>query len=467
MDDEPIGEPPDELTDIEPDLDDTDGIARANTPDLPHWYTTYLDSPQYLTDWPVDDPDPDDELERLHALPPPDPPPVIHLHAASSGPHITAEMYDRLAGDIQRRDLEDAGRIMRSYSAAELLELPRRFDWLARGFANRPTYGMCAGEKKTLKSYVTLFAAVAIAAGRPVFGHFAVDHAAPVIIYVGEGGRIPYTYRLERVADALRIDLRDLPLRCSFESPAIQSPKFRHTLNFDLEHEQPGLVIIDPFYAFHGTSSDARNLHEEGNLLSSISGPCTEANATLQVVNHFKKSGNGTGLDRITMAGGAEWVDSWWLLSHRNSPKVTDGDFELLLEIGSRQWGGTNWDLNLHLGLFNPETGQHEGTITWELAHHQTETREHDDDSRADTILELIAQDPAAYTKSEIIDRVGGHRKAARDTFAKLEDAGDIALTKAAKPDSTGRKRTRTVYVLGSGASVGGPTTSDDWSEYD
>ncbi len=61
------------------------------------------------------------------------------------------------------------------------------------------------------------FVNLAMASGEKLFGHFEVDESGPVIAYVGEGGRVPYTRRLERVAAAMGVKLADIPLFPRFD----------------------------------------------------------------------------------------------------------------------------------------------------------------------------------------------------------------------------------------------------------
>ena len=259
------------------------------------------------------------------------------------------------------------GDLFRRWSTGQLLDAPRTFNWLIRGCWTDPTYGQIAGEMKTLKSHVATFMQVAVASGSPLFGRFQVDQARPVVVYVGEGGRIAYTERLERTAQAMGVHLREIPLYATFDVAPIMSDVFRESLKRDLADLQPGLVCLDPLYAYHGITTKASDLHAEGTLLSSLSAPCIDAGSSLTIVNHFNQTGEGQGLQRITMAGSGEWVDSWMLLRHRQPADVNQGRFWLRMEIGSRRWGGTTWDLDLNLGRFDPDLGRHDGDITWAL----------------------------------------------------------------------------------------------------
>jgi AAA domain len=262
---------------------------------------------------------------------------------------------------------EPDGDLFKRWTTGQLLDAPRTFAWLIRGCWTDPTYGQIAGEMKTLKSHVSTFMQVAVASGQPLFGRFHVDTARPVIVYVGEGGRIAYTERLERTAQAMGVHLREIPLYATFDVAPLASDVFKESLRRDLADLQPALVVIDPLYAYHGTTTKASDLHAEGSLLSSVSAPCLDAGASLNIVNHFNQTGEGQGLQRITMAGSGEWVDSWILLRHRQPADVNHGRFYLRIEIGSRRWGGTTWDLDLNLGRFDPDLGRHDGDITWAL----------------------------------------------------------------------------------------------------
>ncbi len=334
-------------------------------------------------------------------------------------------------GESVTLDLPEPDDLLRAWTPAELLDADRTFRWQVRGVLVHPTYGMLAGERKTLKSYLATFVNVAVAAGVPVFGHFAVDEAAPVVAYVGEGGRVPFTRRLERVAAAMDVNLRHLPLRLSFDVAPIASEIFRETLKRDLREMEPGLVTLDPLYAYHGPATNAANLFEEGALLSSLSAPCVDAGASLLVLSHFNKTGTGRGLDRITQAGGQEWSDSWVLLSHREAPDVSGGEFHLLLEIGSRQWGGTEWDLDLNVGRFDVELGEFDGDITWDLRRHD----EGAGDSAEVKVLALVEANPGGLVKEELAKGAGGNLVNARSVVVGLEAKGVIV------PERTTRKR--------------------------
>ena len=327
------------------------------------------------------------------------------------------------------------------WTMPELLAQPDTFSWLVRGLLASPTYGQIAGEMKSLKSYVAMFMAVGVASGAPILGHFHVPEPRPVVAYVGEGGRLPWTRRLRRICEAMGVDPSALDLHPRFDVAPIADGRFQDTLATDLTGLRPGLVLLDPFYAFHGADTDARNLHQEGALLSSLSGACMNAEASLMVVNHMNQTGTGSGLKRITMAGSGEWVDSWMLLAVREA-NVDAGAFRLAMEVGSRQWGGTTYDVDLNVGRFDAELCMHDGPISWDVRRAEFGAeRGGDSDKLLSTkkaILDVIADHPWELTKTAIKRDVGGDRERFTTAF------GDLATENKIKRDALSRMESGT-----------------------
>ena len=318
--------------------------------------------------------------------------------------------------------------LFRRYTMGELLAEPDEFEWLVEGWLAAPTYGQIAGEMKTLKSYLAGFLHVGVASGLPIFGQFSPRVARPVVSYVGEGGRRLYTRRIRRICSAMGTTPAMIDLHPTFDVAPISSDTFQESLHRDLDEIEPGLILVDPLYTYHGTAAKAADLHQEGSLLNQLSGPCMAADASLQVVNHFNQTGTGTGLKRITMAGSGEWSDTWMLVSHREQPDVDAGAFRLTLEIGSRQWGGTSWDLDLSIGHFDVDTGTHDGEITWDL--NRSSGKAHgssaaDDRTRA-KIRDALTDCPWELTESAAKTLVGGRRETFDRIWSGMAQAGEI-----------------------------------------
>lgn len=350
----------------------------------------------------------------------------------------------RTTGDIVPTDAPPD--LFRRWTPAELKNGLTDLEWNIRGVTIRPTYGQIAGELKTLKTYIATMLMVSQASGVPLFGRFDVDHSGHVLAYIGEGGRQPFTRRLVRVTEAMGVDIDNMPMTLSFDVSPFGSLRFEESLERDLEKDQPELVMIDPLYAFHGTKVDASQLHQEGALLSALSATCGEAGASLLIANHFNQTGTGKGLKRITQAGSGEWVDSWILTAHREDPDVGAGLFRLAIDIGSRQWGGTSWDLDLNIGRLDPNTGTHDGAIEWDIRPAAATDKAADRTAQLEpVILRILRDHPFELTETQVLEKVGGKAQTARQAWAQLVDDGTIIHSQRRRQEGN-RTMTRVLW---------------------
>jgi hypothetical protein len=257
-------------------------------------------------------------------------------------------------------------------------EVPRT-EFLIGSALCRDTFGVNGGPKKSLKTHDNQAIAFAVATGTNLYrsDRFPVHAPGKVLYVVGEGGEIPVRRTLQRMARAYDIDLRrvrkdpDFPLVTAFGAAPIDSAAFRDSLRRLLDKHQPDLVLIESFYNFHPGSVEAGNLYQRGQLIDEyhrfVRGQCVGAVSLL--TDHFRSTaGRSLDLDNISMAGQAENADSWIMRQHSAPPDVPNGEFKLRVGFGSRQWGGTEWEVAWHLGAFDHDAGHHDGEISWDVA---------------------------------------------------------------------------------------------------
>jgi hypothetical protein len=342
-------------------------------------------------------------------------------------------------------------------TARELAADPAPLKWLVKGLLPEATYGPVAGERKSLKSWTSLGIAVAVAAGVPVLGRFEVPHARPVVYYCGEGGERMFRRRLRRVAEAYGVAVETLPLVAYFDVAPLDSDAFQASLSADLAELSPGLVIVDPLYAFHGTETRSSDLYQRGSLLSAASAPVVAAGATLLINDHFNKTGSGGDLGRIAQAGMGEWADTWLLLSHRVDPDVAGGDFRLRLDVGSRQWGGRTFDLDLSIGEFDEETGEHVGDLSYMVVPSDPDAgkraKEASAHGRAEReLLDVLRDEPFEHTKTSAIKEVGGRAELTRAAWDSLVGQRLIVSRKDTARNAADRRTTREVWAVAEGS---------------
>ena len=321
-------------------------------------------------------------------------------------------------------------------SLSELFAMSGEFRWLIKGLWVAGSYGQLAGPMKSLKSYLAMAMTIGVASGLPVLDYFDVPAAGPVLYYVGEGGMLPWRRRLDRLCRSVSIDdPKGLPIHPVFDAGPVMDPDFTAALSNHLKNIQPTLVIIDPLYAYHGRDVVASNVHDEGALLTTISQPCVDAGSSLVVVNHFKKGSEGLSLSNITMAGGGEHSDSWVLVGHRDDPDVQRGLFRLRADIGSRQWGGRSINVDIDLGAFDDDTGEHLENPTWKIypadGVYQGKPRSEALNKAKHVIVEALQDSKeAGLTKTALYDFVRGNRATFDKAFTALVGTEHITACK-------------------------------------
>lgn len=331
---------------------------------------------------------------------------------------------DVAAGEIVR---------FRRYSVAELLAERREFEWLAVGMLVDGTYGVDAGELKSLKSYLGLARAVGLAAGVPVLGRWRVPEQRRVLMFVAEGGRTPFARRLERVCEAYGIAAGDLDgwLEVIDDVAPLNSAELRGALACHLRDFAPAMVHLDPLYPFQPSTVSSSQYAEVGEMLTAAQRICADHGATFWLTAHMNQTGAGFDLKRISGAGHGEWADSWSLVRHRHPPDVNAGRFRLGLELGSRQWGGSTWDVDISIGRFDADLGIHDGAISWNVRPtiDAGDAGEEEVDPLTDVKLEIMRVGRKArrpLTRAGWLARVERRNVTKRAAFDELVDEGQI-----------------------------------------
>jgi hypothetical protein len=278
-------------------------------------------------------------------------------HAGSAGDLVDA--FEQLrAGDEPTRPA------FTFLTAGQLAEPVPPMEWLVQGVWPAGSYGVLAGEKKTLKTYNLFALALSVASGEPYLGRFAVPEARPVVVFSGEGGANPGRRRLQRIAQWMDVDLARLPLSVTFDAGDMTGEAFAAALAEQVAALSPGLVIVDPLYAFHPADIDAQNLYERGRMLSGLL-PMIPEGCAFVLADHFRKTGSkDLDLDSVAQAGVGQWADNWILQRHASAPQVDAGRFELAVQFAGRQWGGAQYGVSWDVGSFDVERGEHDGDLS-------------------------------------------------------------------------------------------------------
>src|SRR5262244_4123242 len=214
--------------------------------------------------------------------------------------------------------------------AWRLAEEAPELRWLFTDLWSHDAVGIVGGEPKCCKSFLALDLAVAVAAGVPCLRRFAVPDPGRVLLYAAEDAHPIVRRRLEGIAAAAGVDLRDLDIQ------VITAPILRLDLAADrvalqeaVVRLQPRLLILDPFVRLHRIDENASG--EVAPLLAYLRELQRRYGVAVIVVHHAKK-GAGNVRAGQALRGTSEfhaWGDSNLYLRR-------DGDEKLTLTVEHR-----------------------------------------------------------------------------------------------------------------------------------
>jgi len=195
--------------------------------------------------------------------------------------------------------------------AWRLAERDPELRWLVTQLWSHDAVGIVGGEPKCCKSFLALDIAVAVAAGVPCLRRFAVPDPGRVLLYAAEDAHPIVRRRLEGIAAAAGVDLRDLDIQ------VITAPTLRLDLAADrvslqeaVANLQPRLLILDPFVRLHRIDENASG--EVAPLLAYLRELQRRYALAVLVVHHAKK-GAGNVRAEQALRGSSEfhaWGDS-------------------------------------------------------------------------------------------------------------------------------------------------------------
>ena len=363
-------------------------------------------------------------------------------------------IFDAELARLEALDHDGYNLRFRVHTVKDLLAADLTVRWDVDGMLMRQTYGVDAGELKTLKTHVGTARMVGLAGGISVMNTWRVPERRRVLTFVAEGGRVAYIRRLRRICEAHGIELPYLHdwLFTIFDSTAFGTPEFESMFAHHVSHYQPAFVHLDPLYAFQPTNVSSRILAQMGEMLVRPQEICARNDATLWLTAHFNQTGSGLGLKRITGAGVGEWADSFVLLEHRVPPDVPGGRFKLGMQIGSRQWGGANYDVDFNIGKFDTLTNTHDGPITFDVRPQDTTEEQIDKRTQLElrarnTVLSVMRRAKTPIPKTEIVERCADIGKTpARAVVSLMIDDETLVQVSEYKPPTGGR--TAPLYEL-------------------
>jgi len=253
---------------------------------------------------------------------------------------------------------------------------------------------LVSGPKKALKSTMLLDMTLSLATGTPFLDRFTVPKRQKTLILTAESGECTFRDKLKAIlkqkqwgcqactsgeGDCYREatspgeicmpqDIPEDALDWCFtgsEVPRIATSE-RFTKMPDVEkliklckYKEIDVVIIDPAYLAL-SPKDSSNLFSMGELLRGFLDTLKALNVTVIIAHHATKGSGKVStdypdLDTMSGSGFAEFAGQWILIG-RKSEYQSDGNHELLLNIGGRAGHGGHYALDVQEGRYDSES---------------------------------------------------------------------------------------------------------------
>lgn len=194
--------------------------------------------------------------------------------------------------------------------------------WLVEGLWGWPAVGFVAGTPKSMKTWMALELAVAVASGQPCLGRYPVKKRGHVLLYAAEDTAEAIRERVAAIAAARDIDLDTLGIGLiTVPSLRLDNEEHRQRLRATVAAIRPRLLILDPLVRLHG--GDENSSADISSLLDFLRSLQREYEVAVLVVHHVRKSPASQPGQALRGSGDLHaWLDSGLYLLRTNGRLV-------------------------------------------------------------------------------------------------------------------------------------------------
>lgn len=195
--------------------------------------------------------------------------------------------------------------------AADVADGPARPPWLVASLWARAGVGILGGPPKSLKSWLALEMALAVASRAPCLGLFAVDDSGGVLVYMAEEAAPVVKARLASICRHRGLDLRTLAVDL-ITAPVLRLDRAcdQERLRDAVARHAPRLLVLDPFVRLHRI--DENDAGQVSALLGYLRELQRAHDVAVLVVHHARKNGPA-GQPGQSLRGSGDffaWADS-------------------------------------------------------------------------------------------------------------------------------------------------------------
>ena len=194
---------------------------------------------------------------------------------------------------------------------AHVQAAPVAHRWLVQDLWADQAVGCIGGTPKSLKTWLALELATAVASGRHALGKFAVHGGAGhVLLYAAEDSAAAIRDRVAELANARGVNLDRLPLGLiTVDGLRLDLEPHRERLSATLAKIRPRLLVLDPLVRLH--RGDENSSAEISELLGFLRTMQREHRVAIVLVHHVRKSAAGQPGQSLRGSGDLHaWGDS-------------------------------------------------------------------------------------------------------------------------------------------------------------
>ena len=195
--------------------------------------------------------------------------------------------------------------------------------WLVDELFASAAVGLLGGPPKAFKTWVAAELALAVAAGTPAFGRFAVPVPGPVLFFGAEDSPPDLRSRFDHIARWRGVDLAKVPLfLLDIAQLRLDDAGHLDRLHHTVALHAPRLLVLDPFVRLV-TGLDENSARDVSAVLGALRTLQRERDVTILLVHHMRKSPAAHPAQQLRGSGDfSAWLDSGLYLTRDGDDRV-------------------------------------------------------------------------------------------------------------------------------------------------
>jgi len=190
---------------------------------------------------------------------------------------------------------------------------------------------------------------------------YKVETPGKVMFLSGESGLAKIRQTAREIAASRSKSLSDYSILWASDIYDFTSFRDLDVLKLTIEKQQITVVVIDPAYLYlSALGESSANIFASGEVLRELTKLCQQTGATIGLLHHFRKSGDGEKhkfnepeLSWLSGSAFGAWARSWILINRRSAydPEMKPQYHELWMNVGGSAGHSHRWAVDVWEGV--------------------------------------------------------------------------------------------------------------------